>query len=1021
MGRTINRNPLSVNVNSLDEQYFNFAEFHGINSNKNYITIDQQSFEDCKNVYVDQNGQLSTRPPVKVVDIVNMTDTVIDIHKVGKYTIYHVKQSNGVYKLKFKYDGIMKTSPDNITILEEVKIINKNGRFIVFQRNSDKSDIVAFEYNVETNDFDWFTADKIIYVPITTIVSGSVKTKNESKNVLTTSQIVRYLFESDVNTQSFELIGKDVKVKIQDFDTEEPIYVDITFAPNNEKVFTKVLNSVELDVDFITSCDKLYYLAYKKNAEYCWFSVDGSTFSQLSFPKFTCKNPVLSDDGSAIYICDTKSPDFYVMSISVNETGIALGNWESLHYDMPGSVGINMLTAVTGTSVSEMISTKYSNFDITRGTILPFGHSPEIGKCVFFLSCKFLTETWSNTVNGYSETGTKYSFDQYYGFIMLIYNDGVLTPYAIIRENNDAFWSNPIDNYSDKVRLIIGDNKYNTIVVASTRFTYHTIQLDSNFKPYYSIQFSGSGDDTKPCKLAFPNYTNNYESLKPEDTFNFYISDNYYASDILGYFDNTVLKYKIKTGGINTPIGTGFRTSYLYNLKFWSGYNASKMQFKYVYSNVDMSVTGERQTYPLEFDAEYSDEVFELGSASSLIRISNTSNYLCNDIFFYNGESIKLLNRYDYEYLDIVPVYTDGLYIVYYNTSNKRLYSSRYSGTIEVDLTINGKITPIFPDLVENFITIVLSISNSLYWSTNRENQLYFEEANIEKLPDIITALSVFSQTSLGIFLESTVFEFQYNQDNDLYLLTPTKLNLGNKKNADVLLNYDGASTFVTTLKGLIALTYQDFVQSTEQVYTYLTENIMDDYVAFATAPIKLYQYKNWLFMYKQNDTIMYLYDVRTQSWWKWKIPYNVTKVVYNEEDLILLLDGAIYKFDFVTDEFFDLVDTRIDWFVKSQKLHFNAPNNYKHIRSLSVITTQDTDSMRFKLEFTNYRNLNNLTDNYIVEYDIDEVSTVIKRVNFVKANAFQFTIMNDSTDMYPIKFVTPDIAIKYRVTERVR
>ena len=234
MGRTINRNPSSVDVKSLDEQYFNFAEFHGINSNKNYITIDQQSFEDSENVYVDQDGQLSTRPPIKVANIVDVTDSVINIHKVGKYTIYHVKQSNGVYKLKFKYNGVMKTSPDNITILEEVKIINKNGRFIVFQRNANKSDIVAFEYNVKTDDFDWFTADKIIYVPITTIVSGSVKTKNESKNVLTTSQIVRYLFESDVNTQSFELIDKDVKVKIQDFDTEEPIYININFAPNNE-------------------------------------------------------------------------------------------------------------------------------------------------------------------------------------------------------------------------------------------------------------------------------------------------------------------------------------------------------------------------------------------------------------------------------------------------------------------------------------------------------------------------------------------------------------------------------------------------------------------------------------------------------------------------------------------------------------------------------------------------------------------------------------------------------------------
>lgn len=59
-----------------------------------------------------------------------------------------------------------------------------------------------------------------------------------------------------------------------------------------------------------------------------------------------------------------------------------------------------------------------------------------------------------------------------------------------------------------------------------------------------------------------------------------------------------------------------------------------------------------------------------------------------------------------------------------------------------------------------------------------------------------------------------------------------------------MLLSYDGNNIYITTLKGLSTLNYQDFVQSTEQIYRYLTEAIMDVYQEYATRPIKLCQYK---------------------------------------------------------------------------------------------------------------------------------------------------------------------------------
>ena len=171
----------------------------------------------------------------------------------------------------------------------------------------------------------------------------------------------------------------------------------------------------------------------------------------------------------------------------------------------------------------------------------------------------------------------------------------------------------------------------------------------------------------------------------------------------------------------------------------------------------------------------------------------------------------------------------------------------------------------------------------------------------------------------------------------------------------------------------------------------------------------------------------MLVYDLRTSSWWVWRLPQIPKQLVYiNDntftEDLVLVTGrGDVYKFNFDEVSVYDNEFIPFDWSFTTQKMHFGAPNNYKHIRSVSIVTEQSGRPLRFKLKFTNYRNLNNLSDSDTVEYDIDQLTTMIKRVNFIKTNAFQLQVSNDKTDKYPQAFVTPNIAIKYRITERLR
>lgn len=378
----------------------------------------------------------------------------------------------------------------------------------------------------------------------------------------------------------------------------------------------------------------------------------------------------------------------------------------------------------------------------------------------------------------------------------------------------------------------------------------------------------------------------------------------------------------------------------------------------------------------------------------------------------------------------LYPLYlsTDGKTFIYYNATEEATYTNDYRGIATVDLLIPGDKKYVAPAFAEDFITTTIAVNNLLYQSINKNNDdpehplIYFSVDSKVTFVDEITNLVVFSQTSLGVFLEDLVYEYQYDTGNSVYTLTPTKLQLGCKKGADIITGYDGNTIFVTTLKGLAGLNYQDFVQSTEQVYTYLTDSIMDLYDSFKSdGKIKLYQYKDWIFVYRQDCLYFYIFDVRSSTWWKWTNPYTIQKILYDGDNLLLLTNEQIAKYDFENEDFFDFVGTRISWKIRSQKLHFDAPNNYKHIRQLNIITTENGTELRYKLKFVNYRNLNNLSDIDTVLFDIDQLTTLIKRVNFIKTNAFQFEISDDDTDDRPKYFETPDIVIKYRITEDVR
>lgn len=1128
--RTIRRNPLSVDVKSLDEKYFNFAQFGGINSNKNYVGVNQYSFEDANNVYVDQNSQLHTRPPIKslTIEALPVGETPIDIVKVNNITFYKT-YDNTTYRYRFKYNEQWYS----VQTTEKSLVYFINDTFIFF--NSDS--IVAYQY--QNGQLTLLTGD-IVYTPITKIVQGSSVEEFESPNLLTAAEITRYLFEygDSIPASAIDLIGQTVTVTVGDetYTIELQAGSPVTFVSKLSKIdilpnLLKVYTSDSLIVLF--------------DGTLLYASIDGVIFSIYNLPNDVDEDTVtltVSKDGTQI-ICATNvitkeyaetdnegNPDttskfqykttcYYMNNPFINtDTGwkavdvVLLEGYDDPLTSVSENVGKMYNTALRDSGGEDFYS-GYSTVFTGIGTIRDTHTSAFqqndfviVYKAQINLSIYKYTENYLsfNFATGYKNTSKDLII-----IVRVFVKDNLLTYSVDIgAAQNSQRYNTPTNPYLQQSLVMnvksidyVVTNGYKFVVFDCTDEFY--VPLYTSITPFYDITtfvrhcimyHCIDADDNMLHSVACTPNDENSANIIGAYT---YVNANFVDADLIVlpsilntfYAMNFNYAYNINLKGgkarapftinvedialnlidVPKPHNANYQNAYLtftvVGNKYISQFDTDgtsiysfngKIEVVTSYTNqyddkIDYNnaagfsnIQPIRLNYPvgMYLDAQQKiitnqcnfEELLLTTEYKDTIAILYNSDVLTPNFYYHQGIIYPLLTNCYPVYVGNETLDNGKIYgkILYYNPDNQYLYTNEFDGYATVDIVTEGTVNYIVPNFAEDFITTTIVLDNLIYQSQNRFTEatddnpehisLYFPIDSKVTFVDKITNLVVFSQTSLGVFLEDLVYEYQYNTDNDAYTLTPTKMQLGCIDGADILIGYDGSTIFMTQLKGLAGLSYQDFVQSTEQVYTYLTEAIMDLYDDFkGDRKIKLYQYKDWLFMYKQDTTILYILDTRSATWWKWTLPYAPQRILYDGDNLLLLINNQIAIFDFETNAFDDFVGTEIKWHFRSQKLHFDAPNNYKHIRQLNVITSEEGTELRYKLKFKNYRNLNNLSDTDTVLFDIDQLTTLIKRVNFVKTNAFQFEIANDETDPHPKLFETPDIVIKYRITEAVR
>lgn len=995
--RTVNRKPLSVSIPDVKDYFFSQNNWKGLNDGKNPFTVDQQSFEDCKNVYVDNEGLLSSRPCIKKIQInrkkirkqwqfgntyiTYVNELTFDENDKPVFDILDVYK-NGIFEYTIQYKDSLYV--ENLILRDEF--------LYIFTIDGD-----IFVYDTSIRNF----IDKCdaIYTPITKIYTNNIAADYESKNELTRRERYRHIYNklSAVNFSLFK--DKEINVSYNDVNTTVTAGTDIskTFMfkiqgiSKNEIADDVVLGESNEGKLLVSSSErgKIYcQYNYKydedgKIVDVVWrvrYTSDDKTFTYYDCPSGVLGMPVISQDGTFIAVLLKDGP--YALSIISNQAdgSLEFSEWTNL-------ITYNGLTNLK----SVFNQYNYPYYDDINSAGLYGGEDYPYNRGVG-LSCI----TSSQFCYMYSVAMTN-NYSNYLQIVKCV--DGEFAASAI---NND------IDTYpfvlNSSYDLEHSDRLLNYYYFRSLKNNYINIQTKYTRNALY---------------MAF-SLVMNMSDLS------FYNKKLYYC--VTEKSKTTFVIYQIAT--INDF--TIYNEPYI----FLEGLSNIQLNLAYFYEN-DLR---QRVEFILPDPPSYVPQirVSDLPDPPSLTypAIITTDNHIyCNSkVITPNDEIMELVGVPDVT--DNNVYYLD--YVYWLDMDNLVLYNNNLSDNIVyIDETINNDShLNLFFSCISNLNTIFISHNNKLYVSTNKyvsleqdspqRFQLYFPEINTQNFEDNICCLHPISQSEMGIFTENSLYYTQLSEQG--YVYNKSRINIRCKKGMQAINTYDGKYTIFSSDRGLMALSYQDFIASTEQAVNVLSDVISEHWKHFNDEAIKLTTIDFWLICYCENKTYCYVYDFRNGSFWQMEYNSKIIDIITIEGNLRILSSYEhLYTLSNNTNNYFDDSDTAgeeavIHWNFTSQKLHFDKPIYRKHISNIQLNTVENgADKTTFKLVLKMYRDKNYDGDISTLEYDVDTLRTFVKHCNYLKVNQLQYCLKYDDSDVIQKPLKLSNIIIKYSVTSQVR
>lgn len=359
MVSTINRQPYQVkqlDYGDIKYKFFNHTNWKGVCDDKNYLGIDQETFADSKNVYVDNEGILKSRPSIKLRKK-GAYGSFVDCWTFGNFVVYQIVNNNKNYLMinEIQADGTEKqltldgfnATNSLLPVANKLKLVVSHQKLYVFEADR-IAEISLTPSSYSTDTPVYFCKASLPYVPVTEYFVGSTRTELESKNELTKSYISRYLYDkndSTIKLNTSALLGETVDVRKQDNTSLGTLY---NFSPNAELTIVDRLNIGDLigkiDGHFaIFGNDTGIVLVSDANRN-LYYSTDGRSFTALPTLAGATGLPALSKSTDHVFAVLFKEDGPYAYTLAggalVGSQRIPYTTWTKL-YDFKDVTFVN--------------------------------------------------------------------------------------------------------------------------------------------------------------------------------------------------------------------------------------------------------------------------------------------------------------------------------------------------------------------------------------------------------------------------------------------------------------------------------------------------------------------------------------------------------------------------------------------------------------------------------------------------------------------------------------------------------
>lgn len=968
-------------------------------------------------------------------------------------------------------------------------------------------------------------AYKYLYIPAHTLVTNGFENELEAQNFLTDAYIKRYLYTTESSVDFEKLRGKRLSVYMTNSDGSRRHLYDLdgdsnnahndkvvviypfVVVGNNYKIVVREAFGVPVILRYIITGKNIFDGQRYSNTtkiQNIQISYGTNVFHDIDLPNITedIKYLSLTDDGLYIY-----GQTYHTLLWCAIVAGDAESSQLNHEFVWEQQFLLSKIRTVDSADTTENWPTEPDK-DINKVIFIP----------------KFLDR--NNYVYWYQYE--EYFGDRVVGYIVSVQNRGSTSEY--IKEINTVF----IDKSHSINDIPILELSYDPYASVNEDDTSREINpyRDLNYTVFPSNDiFEGSlivltlldlsSGKVEKSHTVLIDKTNDkivFDSQKDVNvlTENISVTDGSLSLTTKNpiatgnsFFDNIAVRCNIDTSSISIIDNTIEFNVIIDYLMSWETQTGSlpipfptdiwtREKRRILYNGMTKSVS---QSSVINRKAMYASVAYmHIFSEGGIL----TNSYLYIGNFDeYTSENRTLLPRMN----DIAPVNYIPYLIVdtnFYIGVGDEIWTNQLQSGIIIEIDTHENVTyddngnmiikfrPDVPDCFAvlgdyyvSFATIEDGQFRLLVTDTRRDEEtndflLYLPDTSEQKFSQRITNLHPLADNTMGIFTEDEIWYIQaLNLDNEFITrytkAVKSKLPVGCRQGNDVITADNGQAILFAVPRGVVYLTPQDFVSTTDRQINYISDAIQNMYNEYyfdsvknanahefgITIPsqIKIMTYSYWICFYRYMDNQILLIDTRSNSWWRWKTPYPILKLNNNgnltvlmqiekskhAEDYSASLGGVSYLYcnlsyylyqDDVLDDYIDgtyVIQTSaygerieyqyaspvIDWTFTTQKLHFGAINNYKYIRAINI-NTNGEGKLVTKYTTTAYRDLYHPEASVTREIKINDLRTYVNRCNLLHVVNFALSLSSEDVLMVePLSLNS--ISVKYEIKGQVR